>query len=1231
MGSGQIKRSEIAESDLYKEIRDSAQKTIQQLDLMNASLKQSAEIIKNELSVGLEKTTKGIQNVTKASMQSEKIMQQSIKTEAEKTKLQKEMLKADQEIEKLNQQKQKTEQQKLRTQTQLNRETERQTKQNERLAKQTKDQNDAYKQLVIQTRDAKNESKRLGAEMLKLEQSGRKNTAEYRKLEQQYRKVTQSAQQGDKQLKKLDQTVGDNFRNVGNYRSALGKLTGALSSLGLAFGSAMVIRNVFNVVKDFDQAQANLSSVLGVTRVEMTELTETAKRLGATTKFTASQVSELQLEFAKLGFSQSEINDVTDATLQLASASGTDLANAAAVVGANVRAFGLSTLETQRVVDVMAKSFTSSSLDIEKFSTALAIVGPVAKSSGRTIEETTALIGTLTDRGIDASTAGTGLRNVFLELAKSGMTFEQAMDQINNATDKNAVALDLFGKRGAVIGTILAETGDDVALLTEKLNNAGGSAETMALKQLDTLSGSLDILNSAWEGYILGASESGGVTDTLKNFIQTLAENLETILDVIVNVGKMWIWYKGVTLAQIGVNKILASSFLQGAKNMGIMRGATQVLGNSIRQLGSFIKTNIVGIALMGIMELVREFSNLNTIAGTTSKAMDDIAESQSKLANESAKEVRQVRNLFSALRDTNPESKERLNLMNTINSKYKTTLGNYASEIEFLNAIAEAEQNLINQIKQRTELKRKQIGFEMLSTEMAKIQFEVDKSAKAIQQFYKGSFGEQALKNLFDKFGATGIGELQSIFDAWQTQLDEITPLFEIARDDYEKALLGMEKAGESVEIPLFPTGDDDEEKAVEKFIDRIKKIALKEKAIDDLLSFAQPDAQSSLDERLKTQTESIERELQQQTIKLKQQLLDRQILEKEHQEKLKKQLLNGEISQIEYEEQIQKLLKNRENNLQEHEEKIIQLQIESLEKQRELLEDYEKDVTDINEKILDKKLELLKKQEKQTEETTEKETKIIKLTADEQIRIVESLTESFERLADRRIDKLDQEMTKAQQRFDLYSELAKSGNINAQQSLAEEQRIIDEAQRKRDQIEKQKQRVQLVSSALQSYIRNTENPDVKNPLVKTISDVSLLTQFISSLPAFEKGIEDTGKNGTGVDGKGGFLSVLHPNERVLTKEQNSKVGAISNDELSNLALKFRNGELQSVIHKTESKQNPESNEIVNRLKSLEQTIRNKPETNIELERIVDGAMTILKTTTSGNTKVFNRYRTQR
>ena len=346
-----------------------------------------------------------------------------------------------------------------------------------------------------------------------------------KKTQELKRRVTEL----DQKLKSADAAAGQFQRNVGNYPkamsgaiSSLKKFAGALGIVGGVQLLSRALRNSFDIIKNFDQAQANLASVLGVTRDEMSGLTEMAKKLGATTKFTASEVSELQLEFAKLGFTQKEIESVTEATLQLAAASGTDLGNAASITGSTIRAFGLDVSETQRVVDVMAQSFSASSLDINKFQTAMGNVAPVAASAGLTVEETTAMLGTLTDAGIDASTAGTGLRNVFLELSKTGMTFEEAMNQISSASDKNAVSLSLFGKRGATIGTILANSGSQIELLTDRLNNAGGAAQEMADKQLDTLQGSIQLLNSAWEGLILKMSETSDGTGKLKTAIDLL-------------------------------------------------------------------------------------------------------------------------------------------------------------------------------------------------------------------------------------------------------------------------------------------------------------------------------------------------------------------------------------------------------------------------------------------------------------------------------------------------------------------------------------------------------------------------------------------------------------------------------------------------------------------------------------------------------------------------------------
>ena len=94
---------------------------------------------------------------------------------------------------------------------------------------------------------------------------------------------------------------------------------------------------------------STVQAITGASSDEFTQLEQDALKLGKSTSFTASEVGKLQVEFAKLGFSTQEILNATEATLQLAKVSGSDLAEAATVAGATVRGFGLSTEETQRV------------------------------------------------------------------------------------------------------------------------------------------------------------------------------------------------------------------------------------------------------------------------------------------------------------------------------------------------------------------------------------------------------------------------------------------------------------------------------------------------------------------------------------------------------------------------------------------------------------------------------------------------------------------------------------------------------------------------------------------------------------------------------------------------------------------------------------------------------------------------------------------------------------------
>jgi len=298
-----------------------------------------------------------------------------------------------------------------------------------------------------------------------------------------------------KQFSSQMQNVQRTLKSTGKQMTSVGKnLTMGLTAPILGLGTIAI-----KTFANFEQSMAKVAAISGATAEQLTALRQNAEDLGSATRFAATDVAGLQLEFSKLGFDPSQILDATEATLALAQASGEDLAQSAIVAASTVQGFGLQASETGRVVDVMANSFSSSALDLTKFQTAMATVAPVAKSAGQSIETTTGMLAVLTNNGLDASTAGTGLRNIFLDIAKAGLTMEEALDMINTSTNKNVTAMDLFGKRGATVATVLAENQEAAKGFTKEFENAAGSAKAMAAIMDNTLEGSFLRLKSAAE------------------------------------------------------------------------------------------------------------------------------------------------------------------------------------------------------------------------------------------------------------------------------------------------------------------------------------------------------------------------------------------------------------------------------------------------------------------------------------------------------------------------------------------------------------------------------------------------------------------------------------------------------------------------------------------------------------------------------------------------------------
>ena len=296
-------------------------------------------------------------------------------------------------------------------------------------------------------------------------------------------------------------------------------------ALGMKAVAALAVTAFAAAVKvsaDFEKALSKLRAVSGATGQEMGELKKQARDLGKSTAFTAVEVAKLQVELAKLGFTSNDILNSSGGILDLAASLGVELSEAAVLAGSTIRAFGLTTEDTGRVVDVLAKATASSALDFGKLTESLKLAAPIAKLYNFTIEDTVAMLGQLANAGIHGSQAGTGLRQIFLELDKKGISLNDALTQVNESSNKAGTAFDLVGKRAAGVLAIIADGKGDIDELAQELYNAEGAANEMRNIMEDNLIGDFDKLKSAVTD--MGLEMGEVTTGPMRSFIQSLTD-----------------------------------------------------------------------------------------------------------------------------------------------------------------------------------------------------------------------------------------------------------------------------------------------------------------------------------------------------------------------------------------------------------------------------------------------------------------------------------------------------------------------------------------------------------------------------------------------------------------------------------------------------------------------------------------------------------------------------------
>jgi TP901 family phage tail tape measure protein len=457
--------------------------------------------------------------------------------------------------------------------------------------------------------------------------------------------------------------------------------TGQLSTLVGGFTAFVAVRAAIKAIANFEEQMAVLR---GVTQIpseldsRFKALEETARQLGATTRFTASEAAEGLTFLARAGFSAEESMDAVASTLNLASVGMLQLGQAADFASNIVSQFSLAAAETERVVDTLINTANSSNTSVLQLSEAMKFAGAISGSLGNSVEETAAAIGALGNRGIQASLAGTNLRGVLASLLAPSEGAGDALRRLNislrdidpsvrsinqifevfrdRGLDAQA-AVELFGKRNAAAALILRDSTETMNELTEANKAAAGTAAAQAEIVENTLAGAFRTLKAAVEDLFLTTGDKG-LAGALKDVVQTLTGAIRIIAGAEPNVGALndaaetlADTMKGLALTFAAITTIKIVGFLTsvgtaiGLLTMKVFAFTAALLSNPIfaAAAGAFAVGYVVTTALIEAFaeeteEATEAIKEEERVLTDLSAALKGVADSQERF-NETVKE----------------------------------------------------------------------------------------------------------------------------------------------------------------------------------------------------------------------------------------------------------------------------------------------------------------------------------------------------------------------------------------------------------------------------------------------------------------------------------------------------------------------------------------------------------------------------------------------------------------
>lgn len=445
---------------------------------------------------------------------------------------------------------------------------------------------------------------------------------------------------------------------------------------GMSTALAGVAGYSIKVGSSFEAGMSKVQAVSGASNEQLQRLSDKAKEMGATTKFSATEAADAMNYMAMAGWKTEDMLNGIDGIMNLAAASGEDLATTSDIVTDALTAFGLSASDSTHFADVLAAASSNANTNVSMMGETFKYVAPVAGSLGYSAEDCAVAIGLMANSGIKASQSGTALRSMFSRLAKPSKEVKEAMEKLNisltdshgnmksldtlmgdlrnsfsglSESEKAEMASSLAGQE-AMSGLLAIVNASDADFnkLKDAIYGADGASAKMAETMQDNLKGKITITKSTIEG--LGIKIYEEIEDPMKEAAEGTTDSVEQISSALENggidaavektgniIGGLSVKIAQESPKMVDASVLLLKSFVQGIKkNKNQLKYASREIIDSLCDgLIKLLPKEMQQPAKKALDSLKKTFSSgLGSLFGVTKKELEIIGKLFTKLAD---------------------------------------------------------------------------------------------------------------------------------------------------------------------------------------------------------------------------------------------------------------------------------------------------------------------------------------------------------------------------------------------------------------------------------------------------------------------------------------------------------------------------------------------------------------------------------------------------------------------